>query len=235
MPSSSQAKMTTVTTLFTPTVMVLQTTLFLTAWLTIYLLIQLYGPYPVISSLTRYNSRIYSFLSLLLLLLILSPYETLAREAYHLSKIYEYIDIFGVVAAGGHVGLHFGFHHTTTVWLTFVRVLPEGENEGWRWFAAANAAHHVLMYAYFGGWNGELMRRVLVVTGLVQLGLGMVVDAVVAWGRWYGLGGWWRMAVSGALLGGYMVLSLMEMRQREEERAREAKLGTREGGKEKDK
>jgi hypothetical protein len=213
--------MTTITNLFTRDFMVLQTILFLTTWFTLHLLTVYNGPYPSISTLTKYNSRFYSLVSFVLLLLIISPFpshEPLAREGYHLSKIYEYVDIFGVVAAGGTVDLHFGFHHTTTVWLTWVRVLPEGDNDGWKWFAAANATHHVLMYAYFGGWNGERVRRTLLVTGQAQLVVGMVADVVVAWGRWQRGEEMWRMGVSGGLLGAYMVLSLREMAQRERER-----------------
>lgn len=113
--------------------------------------------------------------------------------------------------------LHFGVHHTTTVWLTFVRVLTE-EREGWKWFAAANAGHHALMYAYFGGWNGDAVRRILLVTGQVQLVVGMAADAVAGWGRWQTGEEVWRMGFSMGLLGVYMVLSLREMKARERER-----------------
>ncbi|KAK0633905.1 hypothetical protein B0T14DRAFT_561445 [Immersiella caudata] len=205
--------MTTLTTLFTPNLMLLQTTLFLTTWTTLHLLVTLHGPFPSISTLMKYNSRLYSLLSFTLLLLAISN-SPLARESYHVSKIYEYLDIFFVVLSGGKVDLHFGFHHTTTIWLTWARVLPEGENEGWRWFAAANAAHHVLMYAYFGGWNGERVRRILLVTGQVQLVVGMVADGVVGWGRWKGGQEVWRMGFSAGLLGVYLGLSLREMKMR---------------------
>ncbi|KAK0655056.1 hypothetical protein B0T16DRAFT_450795 [Cercophora newfieldiana] len=222
--------MSTLTNLFTPNFMLLQTTFFLTTWLTLHLLVATHGPYPSISTLTKYNSRFYSLISLLLFLLIISPFpshDVLAREAYHLSKMYEYLDIFGVVLSGGKVDLHFGVHHATTVWLTWVRVLREG-CEGWKWFAGANAAHHVLMYAYFGGWNGERVRRVLLVTGQGQLVAGMVVDAVVGWGRWNRGEEVWRMGVSGGLLGLYMGLSLRELRVGRRVRAGEVNEEVRE-------
>ncbi|KAK4451225.1 hypothetical protein QBC34DRAFT_295749 [Podospora aff. communis PSN243] len=197
--------------------MLLQTTLFLTTWTTLHALVTLHGPFHSISPFMKYNSRFYSFLSLLLFFLIVTN-SPIAGEAYHLSKIYEYLDIFLVVLSGGKVGLHFGVHHTTTVWLTYVRVLPVGENEGWRWFGAANAAHHVGMYAYFGGWDGDTMRRVLVVTGQAQLVLGMVVDAVVGWKRWERGEEVWRVGVGGGLLGVYLGLSLRELWERRAER-----------------
>lgn len=107
------------------------TCLFLATWSLTAVLTHHLGPSPrVAARFTRYNSRFYSFASFVLLLFILSPvpeHDGLARTAYHLSKMYEYVDILGVCAAGGAVGPHFWFHHLTTPWLTFVRVLPGGE------------------------------------------------------------------------------------------------------------
>ncbi|KAH6621608.1 hypothetical protein B0J18DRAFT_432915, partial [Chaetomium sp. MPI-SDFR-AT-0129] len=186
--------------IFTPTTMILQSLVYLTTWLLTSLYINHHGPSTTIAPIfTKYHNRIYSLFSLLLCLFILfisfqSSYQDglnsdgldldrLARNTFHLSKFYEYTDILSVTALHTHhaIDLHFAFHHLTTPWLTFIRVLPDGEAcEGWRWFAAANTAHHALMYAYFGGVAGERtakLGRVLRWTGEGQLVLGMVVDA----------------------------------------------------------
>lgn len=208
----------------------LTTCLFLATWSLTAVLVHALGPFPRAALFTRHNSRFYAFASFLLLVLILSPipeHDGPARTVYHLSKIYEYIDILGVCAAGGTIGLHFGFHHLTTPWLTFVRVLQDGAgSEGWRWFAAANAAHHALMYAYFGGWSG--VRDVCVWTGQVQLVVGMVVDLWIVWGRLVGEERGevvWRHLFSAGLLATYCVLSLREMRSGANEEGKKGKAG----------
>ncbi|KAK4112821.1 hypothetical protein N656DRAFT_768379 [Canariomyces notabilis] len=224
---------TTIHSLFTVRTMALQSLIYSSIWATTTLLVRHLGPSTKLAPVfMKYHNRIYSFASFLLLLLILHPqHDALARTVYHLSKFYEYLDILSVTAAGGSVGLHFGFHHLTTPWLTFVRVLPSpaSGSEGWRWFAAANAAHHALMYAYFGGWQG--VRGVLLWTGELQLVVGMVVDAMVVWRRLMsgeGVESVWRFVVSGGLLGCYFALNRREMGMRAEE---EGKRGDK-GGKE---
>ncbi len=223
-PSSTQETPPSTMSFFTPTTMALQSLLYLTLWQTTTHLVQRHGPSTTIAPLfTKLNSRLYSLLSLLLfLLIILSPsqHDSLARTLFHLSKFYEYIDLLGVAAAGSTIDLHFGFHHLTTPWLTFVRVLSAEGCEGWRWFGAANTAHHGLMYAYFGGWQAPWVREVLLWTGQVQLGIGMVADGWVVGkklGDGGGIGEVWRFLVSGALLGVYWVLQRREMRLRAED------------------
>lgn len=213
------------TSVFTPATMAAQSLLYLSLWLATSLAVRRRGPSTAVApAFTRYNSRLYSLASLLLLVLVLSPcpqHDAPARALVHLSKLYEYVDVLGVVAAGGGpIDPHFAFHHLTTPWLTFVRVLPGCD--GWRWFAAANAGHHALMYAYFGGWAG--VRDVLLWTGQAQLGIGMAADGWAVWQRLAsgdGVGGVWRFLVSGGLLGSYWVLSARETRARATARAKE--------------
>jgi hypothetical protein len=96
------------------------------------------GPVPLASRLTKYNSIFYSIASLMLCLAIThslwldisqhgvslkplicshstSDNDLTLRYIYHASKFYEYIDIFNVLAAGGAVNAHFGFHHFTVL------------------------------------------------------------------------------------------------------------------------
>lgn len=91
--------------------------------------------------LTKYNSIFYSLASFLLCLAIAysiwidisnipdlfpgsiicshspSNYDLTLRYIYHASKFYEYVDIFNVLASGGVVNAHFGFHHFTVPYL----------------------------------------------------------------------------------------------------------------------
>ena len=215
--------------IFTPATMALQSIVYICVWLTTTLLVRRYGPSTAVAPIfIKYHNRFYSFMSFLLLLLILSPYpqhDAPARNLYHLSKFYEYMDILSVTAVGGAIDLHFGFHHLTTPWLTFVRVLPPG-CERWRWFGAANAAHHVLIYAYFGGW--QRVRNVLLWTGQVQLAVGMLADAWAVGKRLAngeGVHKVWRFLVSGGLLAVYWVLNSREMRARAREEGRKGTKG----------
>ncbi|KXX76872.1 hypothetical protein MMYC01_206719 [Madurella mycetomatis] len=208
--------------------MAVQSLIYLSLWLTTSLVVRRRGPSTTVApTFTKYNSRLYSLASFLLLLLLLSPYphhDTPARTLFHLSKFYEYVDVLGVTAGGGAVDLHFAFHHLTTPWLTFVRVLPGCE--GWRWFGAANVGHHALMYAYFGGWEG--VRSVVLWTGQAQLGIGIAADGWAVWerlARGEGAEGVWRFLVSGGLLGLYWVLSVREMRARATARGKEEGKG----------
>ena len=113
---------------------------------------------------------------------------------YHYSKIYEYADVLLLVAQGKVIGQHMAFHHITTPFLTYFRVLNCSGTD-WRVFALANAVHHTFMYAYFGG-VGNWLRSVIPYTGWAQLILGLGVD------------GWWMFEtkggkeVSGHVLGG---------------------------------
>lgn len=190
--------------------MLLQTTIFSSAWLLLHRHIKANGPIKGASRITRINSQLYAFASLILLFLILTPsLESQARGLYHASKFYEYVDIFNVRASGGVIDLHFGFHHLTTPYLTFIRVVQH--NEGWKPFAALNAFHHVLMYAYFGGV--EFTRPVFPWTGALQLVVGVLAEAWVAWEKLAsGQGPIWPNAASGCILATYLVLSTRELR-----------------------
>jgi GNS1/SUR4 family len=102
---------------------------------------------------------------------------------YHLSKLYEYVDVFNLLAQGKIIGPHMAFHHITTPYLTYFRILNTSSDD-WRIFALANCVHHTFMYAYFGG-IGAWLRRVILVTGGVQLVLGLGVE------------GWWFWRTGG--------------------------------------
>lgn len=153
--------------------MISQSIVFVFIWVSLHFYVVYRGPFRGAHIIMKLNSLFYSFLSLILLILLLSPsHDNLARRLYHASKFYEYVDIINVRAMGSSIGLHFGFHHLTTPYLTFFRVL--GHSKGWKIFAALNVFHHFLMYAYFGGvaW----VRPVLPLTGTVQLVVGIMVE-----------------------------------------------------------
>lgn len=192
--------------------MLLQTGLFVSIWRRLHSHVREHGPIPGAPQVTRVNSRIYAVLSLCLLALIVSPnHEHLAQQLYHASKFYEYVDIFNVTASGGAIDLHFGFHHLTTPYFTFIRVVHN--SRGWKPFAALNAAHHTLMYAYFGGV--QFPRPVLPWTGALQLIVGMAVDVQVGRDKMRrGEGSIWPNVFSGCLLATYLVLSTRELLRR---------------------
>ncbi|KAI0399462.1 hypothetical protein F4802DRAFT_589596 [Xylaria palmicola] len=159
--------------------MVLQTICFIIAWLVIDRQVSIHGPIPGAQALNKLHNRVYSVASSALLCLTLSPgHDGVARDLYHLSKFWEYIDVLTVRAGGGSIGLHFGFHHLTTPYLTFFRVVLR-DGEGWRAFAALNTAHHALMYAYFGG--AAFLRPLLGFTGCIQLLVGIAVEVRLLW------------------------------------------------------
>ncbi|KAK2770428.1 hypothetical protein FQN53_005539 [Emmonsiellopsis sp. PD_33] len=145
-------------------------------------------------------------------------HEDQLRYIYHISKIWEYVDPLLVLANGGKVGWHFGVHHLTTPYLTYIRILPNSNSnhEGWKLLAALNTLHHFFMYAYFGGM--ARFRPVLPVTGCVQLVVGIVGEMVLirraVWmgGDGSGTAVWWPNAVSMAVLGVYFVLFVDEVR-----------------------
>jgi hypothetical protein len=191
--------------------MLVQSLIFIAAWLAIHSHVSRHGPIAGARTFTKYNSIFYSTASAILLFLILSSaHERLAKTLYHASKFYEYVDVLGVRAGGGEIGLHFGVHHLTTPYLTFFRVLQD--SEGWQIFTALNAFHHVLMYAHFGGLVS--MRRVLLITGGVQLMVGIAVDVfLVSMRMWNGSGlPLWPNMLSITLLSTYLVLWLDELK-----------------------
>ncbi|OIW24574.1 hypothetical protein CONLIGDRAFT_685538 [Coniochaeta ligniaria NRRL 30616] len=137
-----------------------------------------HGPFPVARRISKLHNILYSILNIprLGLILLSSPHnDFLARRIYHLIRIYEYLDILTVCASGSPIALHFAVHHLTTPWLTLCRVLYN--SDGWRIGAALNVLHHVIMYAYFGGLTS--VRRMLPVTGMVQLVIGLIVEAII--------------------------------------------------------
>ncbi|KAI1734623.1 hypothetical protein F4680DRAFT_337509 [Xylaria scruposa] len=193
------------------TIMVLQTLCFITVWLAIDYRVSHSGSIPGARALNRVHSCVYSVVSAMLLYLTLSSnHHDTARTAYHISKFWEYIDVLTVRAGGGRIGLHFGFHHLTTPYLTFFRVLRN--SEGWRTFAALNTAHHTLMYAYFGG--AAFLRPVLDFTGCAQLVIGFGVEARVLLSREAEEIQIWPHVFTAGLLSSYLVLCTREMRIR---------------------
>lgn len=156
--------------------MLLQTSAFIGTWTLVHRFVAKHGPISQVRAWVKFNSWFYAALSAIMFGLILIPsYESTARTLYHYSKFYEYVDILGVRAIGGVIDLHFGFHHLTTPYLTFIRVI--NHSEGWWLFAALNTFHHALMYAYFGG-AGRL-RPLLLVTCGIQYLVGIVSEALI--------------------------------------------------------
>lgn len=204
------------------TLMISQSALFITLWLALRRHVSLNGPIPGARTLTTINSWFYALVSLGLFLIILSPFhDFLARSLYHASKFYEYVDILNVLASGGEIDLHFGVHHLTTMYMTYARVLHH--SEGWRVFAALNTAHHVVMYAFFGG--ATWVRPILPWTGALQLLVGIVADFWVGRKKIERGEEVWPNFVGGGLLATYFLLFLrdLELRRRERrERLKEA-------------
>lgn len=164
--------------------LLLQSAFFIVTWALVHHWVQMHGEVAGARTLTKINSRIYACASMGLLCLMLLPsasHDDLARRLFHMSKLYEqYVDVLGVRAGGGAIGLHFGFHHLTTPYLTYFRVLRH--HELWTLFGTLNAFHHALMYAHFGGAallpGLQLrLRSVLEATGAAQLVLGMAGEA----------------------------------------------------------
>lgn len=156
--------------------MLLQSTVFVVVWASLQGDVRRHGPIDQAKTFTRINSRLYALVSTTLLaLIVFTPaLDAETRLIYHCSKFYEYVDVLGVKAGGGSIGLHFAFHHLTTPYLTNYRFLPDVHSRGWRIFAALNSFHHALMYAHFGALIEA--RRLLLVSGFSQLTVGVVVD-----------------------------------------------------------
>lgn len=167
---------------------ILATGPFVFLWSTLRGYVERHGPLSLSLArhTTRLNNQLYAVFSLGLAGLILNDMlpsggtkriETFGLSSsdlayvYHLSKFYEYVDVFNLVAAGHPIGPHMAFHHLTMPFLTFFRVLHATT---WEVFALLNCLHHFFMYAYFGGvfW----FRRVLPVTGWLQLAAGIGID-----------------------------------------------------------
>lgn len=167
---------------------ILTTGPFVFLWSTLRGYVSRNGPFSLARSLTRLNSLAYAAFSLALGFFILddvfhfdmyrdsqfrflSPQTEDLAYVYHMSKFYEYIDVFNLVAAGTVIGPHMAFHHLTTPFYTYFRVLNASE---WQVFAGLNCFHHFWMYAYFGGVTA--FRPILPITGWLQLIAGIAVD-----------------------------------------------------------
>ncbi|KAL2787925.1 hypothetical protein BJX66DRAFT_309900 [Aspergillus keveii] len=210
-------------------------------WLTLQVYVRHYGPIPSARRIIKVNSWMYTVVSFTIFLFVITVPESptgtdtdgiagkpnhpfgasaaATRYIYHLSKFCEFLDILLVCAAGSPINLHFGFHHLTTPYLTFIRFLPttgaeHSDSDGWRAFAAANTFHHVLMYAYFGG--ASILRPILPWTGTLQLVVGIAVDLAVGFWRFRAGddGIYWLYFASAGLLGVYFVLHVRDLRAR---------------------
>ncbi|KAH6894575.1 hypothetical protein B0T10DRAFT_257328 [Thelonectria olida] len=190
-------------------ILVAQTIGFLSLWAVIDRHVRQHGPIPQARTFTLVNSWFYSAVSFVLFCLIMSPsHEATVRHLFHASKFYEYVDVLGVRAGGGDVDLHFGFHHLTTPYLSYVRVVLH--SQGWRVLASLNTLHHGFMYAYFGG--AVFLRRVLVVTGSAQLVVGICGEIVLL--RRIESKVMWPHVVGLSLLSAYLVLWVRDVRMR---------------------
>lgn len=228
--------------------------LYVTSFLILRSYTRLPTSYPLASifkAIITWNSRLYALFCLVYIFALLSAtllskstalatqdVDEVLRVIYHLTKLYEYIDVPNVLLTASTptfqpIDLHFFIHHLTTPYLTYVRVLPSDPgSKGWKVFAGLNKGHHALMYAYFGGLWGRTNdwgRRLLQITGIVQLIGGISADLLVLWMRNYlrfdwdegGIGGEnWRNGVSIGILSTYLVLSIRDMRTNNAERRR---------------
>lgn len=204
----------------------LSSTIYIAVWTLLHSLVRGYGTFKHAPTVLFVHNCIQVIISLTLLslaILSLIPStgsEVLAtvqadqalipRYAYHMSKFYEYLDVFFFVADGGKVDLHFGFHHLTTPYLTYFRVLSGFW--GWQVFAGLNALHHTLMYGFFAGagWT----HAILPWTRYIQLVVGVVWDLLIiraksakgeaVAGNWVAVG----------LLSAYLALLTREIRMR---------------------
>ncbi|PGH08132.1 hypothetical protein GX51_01285 [Blastomyces parvus] len=195
------------------------------------------GPLPHASTFLKANNFLYAPASLLFFFVLVCSFESFVplsgfgverfllrfctyvrthdeqlRYIFHLSKIYEYIDVLLVLATGGRIGWHFGFHHLTTPYLTYIRVLRH--HTGWKLLASLNTLHHAFMYAYFGGIPH--FRPILPFTGILQLVVGLAGEGVIASTKGNSRSAdepvvIWPHVVSMALLGMYFVLFALEL------------------------
>lgn len=192
------------------------------------------GPIVFFRHVIKWNSIFYSIFSSLLFLAVLqsithdfsqsiatptldlicsSPISSLDSDlklVYYASKIYEYIDIFNVLAVGGVVNRHFWFHHFTTPYLTYSRVLLQ--SRGWKLIALLNTLHHAFMYAYFGGVTE--FSGLLPWTGYAQLFAAITGEVWIIWGGCGEEGGLWANWLALAVIGTYSVLFWGDIRQR---------------------
>lgn len=193
---------------------VVSTLVFISTWLIVHFYVCHYKPISPARLLIKINSWVYSFISLLMLISIMFGTDESAWPAYfyHLSKFYEYVDIILVRASGVSIALHFGIHHLTTPYFTFIRVL--NHNAGWKVFAILNTFHHVLMYAYFGG--AGVFRPILPWTGGIQLVVGIAKEVELIWGK--KSNGILPNIIAAGILSMYLVLFTRDLRVRTEQK-----------------
>ncbi|KAK9234145.1 hypothetical protein V1525DRAFT_414014 [Lipomyces kononenkoae] len=235
-PDSYISTLSTLPALLCPTAVFVMTALLLRRR------IQTHGPIPIAATLIKFNNSFYATVSLWLLCGILLsrmttshsvesafwmlPTDAHCRLAYHLSKFYEYFDIFLVLASGGQIALHFGFHHFTTPVLTYVRVLRH--HDGWEPFAILNLLHHVLMYAYFGGMSA--FRPILRWTGALQLVVGILAEIRIMSMKLADEDVVWPNMISCLLLTCYMLLFVREIRMEDAEKAAKGSTSEEDSG-----
>ncbi|KAF8987987.1 hypothetical protein BDQ17DRAFT_1547958 [Cyathus striatus] len=155
-----------------------------------------------------------SFINLLSAVTNSTPQDGMWRLIFHLSKFYEYLDIVLVLWSGGSIGLHFGFHHLTTPYLTYARTVYKPD--GWQVFAVFNAFHHAIMYGYFAGATS--LGGILPITGYLQLIVGIMVE--LAYIQWNEGGILWPNVLSVTLLSSYAVLFTRDLRDRNDKGGR---------------
>jgi len=190
---------------------------FIFLWSTLKGYVGRHGPMTLARQFTRLNNQLYALFSLGLGYLILNDMFHFQEDVkvassdlayiYHLSKIYEYMDVFNLVAQGVTIGPHMAFHHLTTPFLTYFRVLNASD---WQIFALLNCFHHFWMYAYFGGVS--FFRPILPVTGYAQLAACIALD--IYWLAGHGLetDESTNRLITILLLGRYAVLFTNELR-----------------------
>ncbi len=163
---------------------ILTTGPFVFFWSTLRRYISRNGAFGFARPFTRLNNQLYALFSLGLGCLILNDVFHFQNDVagldlntsdlayiYHLSKFYEYLDVFNLVAAGTEIGPHMAFHHITTPFLTYFRILNASD---WQLFAFLNCLHHFLLYSYLAGVSA--LRPILPLTGWLQLGGGIGLD-----------------------------------------------------------
>ena len=168
------------------------------------------GSFPLAKKILTFYANIYSWFSFALMVASAVPeahWPAFARSLpdagylYHYSKFCEYTDVILVTLMGREMDWHWGYHHPTTPYWTFVRCILYPDGGTWRIFAALNALHHWLMYANFAGHH--FVRPFLLYTGLGQLTVGVLFDwarAAQKYDRGDGWGDVWPHAFGGALL-----------------------------------
>jgi len=109
----------------------------------------------------------------------------------YLSKIWEIMDIWFVCLMGSEIALQFRFHHWTTIIVAWVS--SKYNMSGRLPLIILNTFHHFFMYSYFAGagfnkfkWYFSFCKYVLLVTGTVQLIVGVIYGSLTIY---------WRLAI----------------------------------------